>query len=636
MASQDSHKPVGSADNKRRTFLKTVGGTTLAASASMLAGCGGAGDGGDGGGDGGDGDGGTDGGDGGDGDMDGGDGGDETEDGGGGSEERFGGSLTVAITANITGIPGSLHGQMISGGGSDITNKLSWIWADRLVEFVDGELQPSLATDWTVEDGGRTVVFNLREGVTFHDGSELTADDVVYTFEWGFRTDVPSNIPRYYPYLDGPEGVIEKRGDYQVAFSTEEYQASFLGNFARNTTYIIPDGAYDDYDSPTDYGNIPEDPPVGTGPFVFEESVGESSLTFTRYDDYWDTDENDAQLPYLDELTINLTQSPEPRYTAISTGDVDVAASLPTNRVENLDQQDGVEPEVIEGARALRLAFNHPNWDPVQPDGMVDPPEGCPIPDNLGGTEDAVAFKQGVMHAINKDAINEAMFDGLAGINDAHMPSWHVVYQDAEEEGLINHYDYDPARAQELFSQSIGEPSSIGTWNAHAEQEAPADHTALAIMEQNWSQLGFDINAEPLLRPEGFANWEWGGEQSETRSATCPTTPPDDQDTFLYQFDILTPDPSAWLGINRWTPGWRDNRAHYLAAQDLCRDAATTIDPDERHQKFVQLLGKLNNDVAHGVILWLPRVWARRSNVQNLNVSPYLEYKFTEVWVDDG
>ncbi|MDX1746506.1 MAG: ABC transporter substrate-binding protein, partial [Halobacteriales archaeon] len=347
------------------------------------------------------------------------------------------------------------------------------------------------------------------------------------------------------------------------------------------------------------------------------------------------TDGDGNQLPYLDEITMNLTQTAEPRYTAISTGDVHVAASLPTNRVQNLNNQAGVEPEVIEGARALRLAFNHPNWDPVQPPGMVDPPEGCPIPANLGGTEDAVKFKQGVMHSINIPAINEAMMDGLAGANHSHMPSWHIVYRDAEEQGLINHYDHDPDRAMELFEESIGDPASIGTWNAHGEQEETADHTALTIMEQNWSQLGFDVNAEPLLWPEGFANWEWGGEESETRSATCPTTPPDDQHTFLYQFDILTPDPSAWLGINRWTPGFRDNRAHYLAAQDLCRDAATTIDPDERHQKFVELLGKLNNDVAHGVIFWLPRVWARRSEVRNLNVNPYLEYKFGDVWLDE-
>lgn len=632
MASDTSHSrtdtPETDPDAQRRTFLKGVGASTVAASATMLAGCGGSGDAGDGGGSTPDGDG-SGGGLGTSGSSD-----DEGES-SAPSEQRYGGHLRAAISANITGIPGSLHGQFISGSGSDITNKMSWVWSNRLIEYVDGELQPSLATDWTIENEGRTIVFTLREGVTFHDGSEFNADDVVYTFNWAFRTDVPSNVPRYFPYIDGPEGVVEKRGDYEVAFTTENYQASFLGNFARNTTYIIPEGAYEGLDSPTDYGDIPENPPVGTGPFMFEESVSESSLTFSRYDDYWETDENDAQLPYLDQLTINLTQSPEPRFTAVSTGDVDVAASIPSNRVENLENQDGVEALVIEGARALRLAFNHPKWDPVQTPDMEAPPEGCPIPENLGGTEDAVAFKQATMHAINVDAINEAMFDGLAGANDSHMPSWHVVYRDAEQQGMLNHYDYNPDRATELFEQSIGDPSSIGTWNAHCEQEEAADQTALTIIQQNLSQLGFDVNAEPLLRPDGFANWEWGGEESETRSATCPTTPPEGQHTFLYQFDILTPDPSAWLGLNRWTAGVRGNRAHYLDASDLCVEASNATDPEERHQLFVDLLAKVNNDVAHGVLFWLPRIWAHRSNVRGLDVNPYLEYKFADVWLEN-
>ena len=98
---------------------------------------------------------------------------------------------------------------------------------------------------------------------------------------------------------------------------------------------------------------------------------------------------------------------------------------------------------------------------------------------------------------------------------------------------------------------------------------------------------------------------------------------------------MTTPDPLSWLGPTRWDAGVRQNRAHYVAASDMVNEMANTRDPEQRREQQVEILAKLNQDVAHGIIMWFPRTWARRNHVNNVRVTPYQNYWFTETWVDE-
>lgn len=583
--------------NTRRTFLRTVGVSSLAASSTILAGCSQSdettptSDGSDGGGT----------------------GSDSTQtDGGDGTNIQRGGDLNIAVQANIVGIPGTLHTHVTQGGVA-MTNKVSFLWANRLVRYNDdAELVPKLASDWEYANDGQDLVLTLREDVTFHDGSEFNADDVVYSFVNSIlRTDIPTDLREFYAggmLVGGDSGVtaedaVEKTGEYEVTFHPPQFNSSLLSSFAQQGAYIIPDGAYDSVDNPRDWGQLPDPGPIGTGPFQYESSTAQNEVRFTKFDDYWEEGEG-GQLPYLDTVTMQISQDPQPRYSSLTTGQADIASFLPLNRMSNLESQDGVEPLLLPGPRLQRFVFNHTYWEPAS----------------------SPTFKQGIAYAIDKPAINEAIRSGYGEINHAHIPSWHRLYDAVS--GDITEYEQDMDRAQELINESGYTPEEVGQWNAVTEQEEEDAQTALTIVQQQLEELGFDVNPNPLLRPEGYEAWEWHS------SAENPTDPPEDQHTNLFARDSESPDPNLWLGPQNWARGARTNRCHYVGVSDMANTAATIEDEEERNQMWQDILTKINNDVPEVSMVWFPVAWGKQSNVRNLTVSPFQEYDLTGVWLE--
>ena len=123
---------------------------------------------------------------------------------------------------------------------------------DYLVDVdAENEIQPRIATDWDISDNGLTYTFTLAEGVTFHDGSEMTAQDVVYTFR---RLRDTEGLPTADLY-SGIES-IEATGDLEVTFTISEPNPFFLYDLSDNHALIVKDGT----EEATGFN--------GTGPFV--------------------------------------------------------------------------------------------------------------------------------------------------------------------------------------------------------------------------------------------------------------------------------------------------------------------------------------------------------------------------------
>lgn len=197
---------------------------------------------------------------------------------------------------------------------------------DYLVDIdADNQVQPRLATDWTRSDDGLTYTFTLAEGVAFHDGSALTAADVVWTYQRlrdteGLPTaDLYSNIT-----------TVEATGDLEVTFTLSQTNPFFLYDLSDNHALIVKDGT----DDATDFN--------GTGPFVVTDYVPEDRIVMTANEAYFV--EGQPQLAGLEVIFFNEQSASA---DAVRGGQIDLTMDLSTPLYESLLDVEGVTTQDI-------------------------------------------------------------------------------------------------------------------------------------------------------------------------------------------------------------------------------------------------------------------------------------------------
>lgn len=171
----------------------------------------------------------------------------------------------------------------------------------------DLSLRPVLATGWQTSDGGRTWVFDIRQNVKFHNGQDLTADDVVASYQRMIDPATASAAAAQLPFLK-KEGV-SKTGPYQVQFILD----SPVGQFPYYTTI------YNAVILPGNYSGDFIASPIGTGPFKLVSYSPQESATLARNENYWD-----AGKPYLDGAEMKFFGSQQAMVLSLQSGNVDV------------------------------------------------------------------------------------------------------------------------------------------------------------------------------------------------------------------------------------------------------------------------------------------------------------------------
>ena len=183
-------------------------------------------------------------------------------------------------------------------------------------------LKPVLATSWSPNSTADVWTFKIRQGVTFHDGSPLTADDVVYTYQLQTNPKNASNALSNFGGVLTPAGV-QKVDDFTVAF----HLAAPNGNFPYLTSsdnynmIILPKG-YDPSNWQSSF--------IGTGPFVMKSYTAKVGASFTRNEQYWGT----KALPAETQFTFYADQTPE--ILALSSGTLDVIGQFAVSGGEQL------------------------------------------------------------------------------------------------------------------------------------------------------------------------------------------------------------------------------------------------------------------------------------------------------------
>ena len=212
---------------------------------------------------------------------------------------KYGGTLSIGITQQVL----NLDPHVATAFSSWRVMELIY---EGLLRFDNQlQLQPALAESWTVSPNGLAYTFKLRSDVKFHDGSQLTAEDVKYSFERVLNPKTSSPLRSRVSAIKA----IEILNPTEVKFVLSKPFAPFLDVLP--LIYIVP----------KDFEKKVGDPKVktlGTGPFKLAE-FGPDYVRLVRNGDYWD-----KGLPYLDEVVIRQIPDPSTLRSALRTGQLDL------------------------------------------------------------------------------------------------------------------------------------------------------------------------------------------------------------------------------------------------------------------------------------------------------------------------
>ncbi|MGH7845971.1 MAG: ABC transporter substrate-binding protein, partial [Candidatus Binatia bacterium] len=340
---------------------------------------------------------------------------------------------------------------------------------ETLLDFdKNGKPVPSLAQAWTVSGDGKTYTFKLRRGVQFHNGSELTAEDVKWCAQYAIH---PKNAATGVTYLKNVQAVTA--GDkLTVQFVLKEPEAVFLSNLATLRPFpIVPKDSV-----PAATENLPGFPP-GTGPFVFKEWRKEKELVLTRSKSYWQ-----RGLPYLDEISIKPIGDPQARFAALQSGDVDMIERSPYDLVSKIINGEFPDLRATAGKYAglRRLVFN-----------LSAPPF------------DNIKLRQAVLYALDKKKYIADAFFGLGEpVNQRAFKGnpWYIELPETQpdagkvkallqEAGVGPDFtiailtpagqgveDSDRAVQEQLVSAGINVKQTIVEWNAYRKRQRSGDY----------------------------------------------------------------------------------------------------------------------------------------------------------------
>lgn len=264
---------------------------------------------------------------------------------------------------------------------------------DTLVQPGDDlTMEAALATEWTTSDDGLTWTFTLRDGVVFHNGRDLTADDVVYSLERIRDPEVASGASYRLDAVDTITALDDQTVEVTVTAPTPNL-LTLLGGY-KGMAVVASENVED--------GSI-DTQPIGTGPFVFESFSAGDGVELTKNQDYWQ-----EGLPILDEVRFVAIPDPTVLLTNLQTGDVDWIDTVPPAELSGLEESDDVVVGRTPGGDYHYFALN-----------QARPPF------------DDVRVRQAIAMAINREDITEAATFGAATPNQTAIPDgnfWHFDY----------------------------------------------------------------------------------------------------------------------------------------------------------------------------------------------------------------
>ena len=441
--------------------------------------------------------------------------------------------------------------------GLPVLGMLAQISDTLVITDPSGVVKPWLAESWTYEDGGRSLVFKIRDNAKMHDGRMLGADDVKFSLDRFRQISIGRSA------LAAVESVTALPGN-RVKVTTKAPFSPLLRTFTYQTIGMLSKAAYDKVGDEAFSRH-----PIGPGPYKFVRLARGDRMELEAFDQYW------AGTPKIKHLVVRYVPDTSARVAALESGDVQV--------IHDFTPQDALRIK-----RNPRLVF-------------INPPSAGFIRFNMNTQRrpfNDVRVRRAMAYAIDRGAIAKDIFDGLAKVAHSLVPVNAAGYVD-----VYDVYRYDPERAKALLREA-GVPQLEFTFSYGAGRYL-MDKEVVEAVQAQLAKAGVTMKINPM---------EWGQFSAMLR---LPVDRNPTQMTFTW-WRTVNADADSAIGIftkAEFPPG--NNIGIYFSEEfdRLYASQQVETDPNKRRATIRSMQQVLMQDLPAIPMYQQPIFWATRQEV---------------------
>ncbi|HKL13824.1 MAG TPA: ABC transporter substrate-binding protein [Halanaerobiales bacterium] len=404
----------------------------------------------------------------------------------------------------------------------------------------------SVLKDYTIEEKGKVYIFEVKEGIEFHNGEKLTAEDVKFTYESLMDKDLASPHRSYYTDIEN----LELLDEYTLKVTLKNPNAIFLSTSRLRDT-ILPK----DYINEVGWDEFAKNP-IGSGPYKFESYSSGQKIVLEKNENYWGNKAN------IDKVEFRFFPENATAVMALQKKEVDFMELPPKDFVRLKDQDNsGLSFGSFAEFTDARICFNK------RPDSIFS----------------NVKLRQAVAYAINRENITALVEGNMAVPAVGRIPRFHPAYSDE-----VNAYEHNPEKAKELLKEA-GYPDGFET-KIFVSSGNSQRVLEVQQIQQDLANVGIDCEVVAL---------EWGTYLDVTGEGEAP----------MYRENwpsVTIPEPysfvSIWDSDSSWNPifGTYENEE----VDKLIAQIKQTIDPDERYEIYKEVQKIAIGEVASYPLYW--------------------------------
>ena len=457
---------------------------------------------------------------------------------------------------------------------------------DTMVQLqLDGSFKLSLAESVSVSDDGLVYTYKIRDGVKWHDGEPLTAEDVVFTYLLYQNTEGYPWMGDYTYYFEN----MEATANNEVVITLSEAIPNIDANLV--FLYVLPKHVWENED-PVDFENFAM---IGSGPFRMVEYKPNEFVHLAKNTDHF------AQVPKIDELIFQTFESQDALVQAIKTGQVDMITEMPNTAVATLQEDPNVE--VVAGA-------------PLSP-GVTDViinqvlPENCPPDDGLCTGHPALLDRNvrlALSHATDKQKIIDVVLLGMGTPGTALLPDGLGLWYNSD----IKDYEYDVAKAKQILDDNgyvdadgdgirdMPDGSQSLTFRINWDSSNIDPPRIAEMLSEMWGEVGVKLEAQAL--------------DSDTLTAVC--CPAFDFDIIIWGW-ASDPDPNLLLSVmttDEIPTGSSETGYSNPEFDELYYKQASELDLNRRKEIVWQMQQIVFDDVVYIIPFYAQNVQAFRKD----------------------
>jgi peptide/nickel transport system substrate-binding protein len=442
--------------------------------------------------------------------------------------------------------------------GSDMPNT-DWVYC-RLTWYDKTMMQPvpQLAESWKISDDGLTYTFKIREGVKFHNGRDVTAEDVVYS--WQRAIDLKDKGRAAGELKDVVS--FTATGQYEFTVKLKQQSAVFLAATAHWSLGMVPKEADAQMDTH----------PVSCGAYQFVEWLPNDHAKYEKFADYWD---KAALAKYPDEIILQPIKEEQTRLNMLKTGAIDVMDSVSARNRADVQATSGLKLVQQDLTAAYTVVAFNTQKEPTN----------------------NVKLRQALAYAIDKETILKNVFFGAGEVDCSFIPKGHWAYTPVDCPA------YDPEKAKALLKEAGLEGINL---TLRPGLDAPEEQLMFEIIQQNLQDVGINAKIE-MLESGAWFDQVWFGHDYQVTDGWFTREP--DPDALMQS-------------VLRKGGGNNVMQFFDQKVEDLFDQGKSTLDPEKRKAIYKQITDILLDQVPAIKITSLRMAMATNDKVTGLFVSP--------------